>query len=237
MSLHLDAAPGSYAPALLLPGDPLRAQRIADGLLQGAQRVNERRAAYGFTGSYGGKPVSIQSTGMGMPSMSIYATELVVDYGARFLLRIGTCGALHPGLKVGDLILATAASTDSAMNRRTFGGADFAPAADFGLLRLAWDKAQARGLQVRVGTVVTSDDFYGPAESMAVWSEHGVLAVEMETSALYTVAARHRVAALSILTVSDVIGGTAIMHPDDRERSLTPMAELALEVAAAAQGG
>ncbi|MGI5861349.1 MAG: purine-nucleoside phosphorylase [Myxococcales bacterium] len=235
MSLHLDAAPGSYAPALLLPGDPKRARRIADALLQGAKCVNERRAAYGFTGTYGGKQVSIQSTGMGNPSMAIYATELVVDYGARFLLRIGTCGALRPELKVGDLVLATAASTDSGMNRRTFGGADFAPAADFGLLRLTWDKAQARGLEVRVGPVLTSDDFYAPAESARVWADHGVLAVEMETNALYTVAARHGVAALSILTVSDVVGGTAIMDPDDRERSLMPMAELALEVAAAVQ--
>jgi purine-nucleoside phosphorylase len=236
MSLHLDALPDSIAPFVVLPGDPLRARRIAEGLLQQAAPVNQRRAAYGFTGLFDGRRVSVQATGMGMPSMAIYAQELIVGYGVRRLVRIGTCGSLQPGMKIGDLVLAVAASTDSGMNRRTFAGADFAAAADFALLRLAHDKARASGLRVHVGTVVTSDAFYGPEGAWNVFADHGALAVEMETSALYTVAARHRVAALSILTVSDyILGGTAgeIMHPDDRERSLTPMARLGLEVATA----
>jgi purine-nucleoside phosphorylase len=233
MSVHLQASPGDYAEAILLPGDPLRARRIAEALLTEPALVNERRGAYGFTGTFHDRRVSIQSTGMGMPSMAIYAEELIAEYGARCLLRIGTCGAMQPGMKLGDLVLAMAASTDSGMNKRVFSGMDFAAAADFGLLQQAWQIAQQKGLRAHVGTVVTSDAFYAPESALKVWADHGVLAAEMETNALYTLAARHKVAALAILTVSDVIGGTELMHPDDRERSLLPMAELALEVAAA----
>lgn len=231
MSLHLAAEPGSIAPSVVLPGDPLRARHIAQTLLRDASCVNERRGALGYTGLYADRRVTVQSTGMGMPSMSIYAHELMVDYGVRRLVRMGTCGSVQPGMKLGDLVLAQCASTDSAMNRRLFRG-DFAAAADFALLQAAWERARAKGLTVHVGNVLTSDSFYGEDGALAPWDRYGVLAVEMETSALYTLAARHGAAALAILTVSDIVGSHEAMSGEERERSLVPMAKLALELAA-----
>jgi len=233
MSLHLDAAPGSFSSGVVLPGDPLRAKVVAEQLLTEVSCVNQRRGALGYTGLLRGRRVSIQATGMGMPSIAIYAQELIVDYGVRRLVRLGTCGAIRPELKVGDVVLAMGASTDSSMNRRVFEGMDYAPVADFLLLHRAWELASEQRLPVHVGTVVTSDTFYSSPDSWRVWAEHGVLAAEMETSALYTVAARHAVGALSILTVSDVIGSREqVMPPEERERALLPAAALALELAA-----
>jgi purine-nucleoside phosphorylase len=235
MSVHLEAAPGAYAPGVLLPGDPQRARYLAERFLVDAVCVNERRAAFGYTGLWKGARASVQATGMGMPSVAIYAHELIHEFGAKRLVRVGTCGALAPDLKLGDVILATAASTDSNMNRAAFGGFDFAPAADFALLRRAWELAQGRGLAVRAGTVVTSDAFYAPVERWGVFARHGVLAAEMETSALYTVAAEAGVQALSILTVSDIVGRESEgMSGEEREKALKEAAELALELAVAA---
>jgi purine-nucleoside phosphorylase len=233
MSLHLSAAVGDYAPIVLLPGDPLRAKHIAENLFEGAVCVNSVRNMLGFTGTVRGRPVSVQGTGMGVPSISIYATELIRDYGVRTLIRIGTCGALQPGMGLGDVVLAQAACTDSKVNQLRFGGRDFAPCADFGLLRGAWDAARARGMNVRTGAVYTTDVFYQdePA-AWDLWRDHGVLAVEMESTALYTIAAAHGVRALSILTVSDHLFTGARASAEQRQIAFMGMVELALEIAA-----
>jgi purine-nucleoside phosphorylase len=231
MSLHLDAEPGDIADIVLLPGDPLRAQFIAENYLENAVRHNRRRAAFGFTGTVHGTRVSVQSTGMGMPSLLIYAHELLVDYQAKTLIRVGTCGSLQPDLDIGAVILAMSACTDSATNRATFGGRDFAPTADFSLLSAAHAAAVTAGHDVHVGPVITSDVFYGDEGTYSTFAAHGVLAAEMETAALYTLAARHGARALSILTVSDVIGTSKIMPPNDRETAVGTMVELALAAA------
>lgn len=231
MTPHLEAPQGAYADIVLLPGDPLRAQWIAETFLDGAACVNRVRNMLGFTGRYGGRTLSVQATGMGQPSLAIYATELIRHYGVKTLIRVGTCGALASELKLRDIVLATAASTDGAMNRLSFAGRDFAPAADFALLRAAADTADRMGIAWRAGGVLSADNFYAPDEGYRVWIEHGLLAVEMETSALYTIAARHRVRALTILTVSDHLAAGGSLTQDDRARALAPMVDLALEIA------
>jgi purine-nucleoside phosphorylase len=233
MSVHLEARPGDIAPVVLLPGDPQRAQLIAEKFLEEPVRYNQVRGAFGFTGRYRGKRLSVQSTGMGMPSISIYLNELISDYGAKVLLRVGTCGALQADVKLRDLILAMSASTDSGMNRQRFGGQDFAPSADFELLRRAHALAVERGLPVRVGGVLTSDSFYlEDPDWWRIWAKHGVLAAEMETAALYTLAARFGVRALSLLTVSDHVATGERTTAEERRAAFLPMMELALEVGA-----
>jgi purine-nucleoside phosphorylase len=236
VSTHLEARPGEIAPIVLLPGDPLRAKFIAERFLENPVCHNRVRNALGFTGAYRGTRVSVQSTGMGMPSAAIYVHELLAMYGARTLVRIGTCGAIRPEVRVRDLILAQAASTDSAMFRATFAGATFAAAASFDLLHRAYALATARGIRVHAGTVLTSDTFYldeTPRPWWAPWAEHGVLAAEMETAALYTLAARRDARALSILTASDHVVTGEHTPPDERERGFGAMAELALELVTA----
>jgi purine-nucleoside phosphorylase len=233
MSLHLDAQPGAIAPIVLLPGDPLRAQFIAERYLDRAEQHNGLRNALGYTGLYQGARVSVQSTGMGMPSFWIYAHELLESYGAKVLIRVGTCGALQPNVRVRDLILATSASTDSAMIRHRFGGMDFAPTASFDLARRAHDLANRQGLPLHAGNVLTTDTFYPDDPAWwSRWRDHGVLAAEMETAALYTVAARFGAQALSLLTVSDHIVTGEHTPADERQRGFGQMAEIALELAA-----
>ena len=233
MSPHLEAKPGDIAPVVLLPGDPLRAQFIAERFLQGAVRHNQVRNALGFTGEYRGARISVQSTGMGMPSFSIYAHELLELYGARVLIRVGTCGAMQPGLRLGDVILAVGASTDSAMNRIRFGGMDFAATADFDLLRRAHDLAARRELTVHVGNVLSTDAFYPDDEQWwKIWARYGVLAAEMESAALYTLAARFGARGLSVLAVSDHIATGEHSSAEQRQTGFGKMAELALEVGA-----
>lgn len=236
MSVHLEARPGDIAPIVLLPGDPLRAQFVAERFLEGAVCHNRVRNALGFTGTYHGVRVSVQSTGMGMPSSAIYVHELLVEYGARVLVRIGTCGAIRAEVHTRDVVLANAASTDSAMFGATFGTATYAAAADFELLRRAHELAIARDKRVHVGTVLTSDTFY-PDEQAAAgwwkrWADHGVLAAEMETAALYTLAARRGAQALSILTVSDNVVTDEHTSADERQTGFGDMAALALELVA-----
>jgi purine-nucleoside phosphorylase len=231
MSTHLEAKHGEIAPIVLLPGDPLRAQFIAEKLLESAVCHNRVRNALGFTGTYRGTRVSVQSTGMGMPSAAIYIHELLTMYDARVLVRIGTCGAIRPEVRVRDLILAQAASTDSAMFRATFAGSTYAATASFDLLHRAHALATARNMPVHVGPVLTSDTFYldeTPRPWWAPWAEHGVLAAEMETAALYTLAARRGARALSLLTVSDHVITGDHTAADERERGFGAMAELAL---------
>jgi purine-nucleoside phosphorylase len=233
MTVHLEARPGDIAPVVLLPGDPLRAQFIAERLLDGAVCHNQVRNALGYTGRYRDTRISVQSTGMGMPSCAIYVHELLETYGARVLIRIGTCGALQPDLRVRDLILAMSASTDSAMNRHRFGGMDYAPTASFDLLRRAHDLAAGGDRPARVGSVLTSDTFYPDREDgWTIWARHGVLASEMETAAIYTLAARAGARALSILTVSDNLVTGEHSSAEERQTGFAHMAQLALDLAA-----
>lgn len=232
MSIHLDAEKGAIASTVLLPGDPLRAQHVADRLLENAVCVNRTRGMLGFTGFWQGKRVSVMGTGMGIPSLSIYVHELVAEHAVKTLIRIGTCGALGPGLEMGDIVLAEAASTDSGINRIRFGGMSFAPVADFDLLLAAYTEAKRRDVRVHVGGVLSSDTFYqDDPDWWRVWADHGVLAVEMETSGLYTLAATFDVAALSILTVTDNLVAQAAVSAEQRERGSLKMAEIALAIA------
>lgn len=232
MSVHLEAEAGAIAPVVLLPGDPLRAQFVAEQFLTDARCHNRVRNALGYTGHHRGLRVSVQSTGMGMPSCAIYVHELLAHYGARVLIRIGTCGAIQPDLALGDVVLAMSASTDSAMIRHRFGGQDYAPTASFELLRHAAELGAAGPRPPRVGPVLTSDTFYATRDDWwRPWAEHGVLAAEMETAALYTLAARAGAHALSILTVSDHVLTGAHTSADERQRGFARMVELALAVA------
>jgi len=233
MSIHIGAKKGEIAEAVLLPGDPLRARFVAETYLENPVCHSEVRGMLGYTGTYRGRRVSVQGTGMGIPSISIYVHELISEYGARRLIRIGTCGGMLAEMKLGDVILAQSAGTDSAVNRIRFHGADFAPTASFALLLAAYETARARGYPVRVGSVLTSDTFYGDdPDFWKLWARYGVLAAEMETAALYTIAAGHGVQGLSILSVSDslVTGHTA--SAEQRQQGYTAMMELALAAAA-----
>ena len=230
MSIHIGAKPGEIAEAVLLPGDPLRAQFVAETYLRDAVCHSRVRGMLGFTGTYQGRRVSVQGTGMGTPSISIYAHELVADYGARRLIRIGTCGVLQADIELGEVILALTASTDSSMNRLRFHGADFAPAASFELLLRAWRIAGARKVPVRVGSVLTSDIFYADdPDFWKLWARYGVLAAEMETAALYTIAAGSGVQGLSNLTASDSLVSGATASTESRQQGYTAMMEIALE--------
>jgi purine-nucleoside phosphorylase len=232
VSVHIGAKKGDVAESILLPGDPLRARFIAETLLEDPVCFNEVRGMLGFTGRYRGKRVSVMGTGMGVPSHSIYVHELIVEYGAKTLLRAGTCGALQPDLAIGDVVLAQAASTDSQINKIRFEGQDFAPVASFRLLLSAYEAAEKRGMNVRVGGVLTSDTFYhDDPDSWRKWAAFGALVVEMETAGLYTLAAKFGVEALSILTVSDSLVTEEATTSEERERGFSRMAELALDVA------
>ncbi len=232
MSLHIGAKEGQIAKSILLPGDPLRAKYIAEQLLDGAERFNQVRGMYGYTGRYKGKRVSVMGTGMGMPSHSIYVHELLVDYEVENLVRVGTCGAFQKDLQIGDIVLAMTASTDSRMNTLNFNGIDFAPSANFDLLLAAWQRAQALKMEVKVGGIMSSDTFYNDDNSnwWEILEKYGILVVEMETNALYTLAARFNAKALSILTVSDNIRTGEEASHKQREQGFLAMAELALEV-------
>lgn len=234
MSIHIGAEQGQVAPVVLLPGDPLRAEFVAKTYLTDPVCHSKVRGMLGFTGTYKGVRVSVQGTGMGIPSVSIYAHELVNDYGARRLIRIGTCGAFRDEMAIGDVILAQAASTDSAFNKLRFGGRDFAPVASFDLLARAHAAAKKRGTRVHVGSVLTCDLFYmQDPDWWKIWARHGVLAAEMETAALYTIAATFGVEALSILTVSDNIATEKSATTEQRQTGFTAMMEIALEAGTA----
>ena len=233
MSIHNEAKVGDIAKTVLLPGDPVRAKFIAQNYLEDAVCYNAVRGMLGYTGYYNGVRVSVQGTGMGMASSSIYIQELVEEYDVDNLIRIGTCGAFQPGIGLKDLILAMSASTDSNMNRIRFNGLDFAPTADFHLLKKAYEKAVEGGYKVHVGNVLSSDFFYTDphlGNALEVWKIYGTLAVEMETSALYSIAARFRKKALSILAVSDQILNGEKCTPEERESEFTHMMEVALSL-------
>lgn len=227
---HISAEPGEFAPSILLPGDPLRAKHIADNFLSDVKQVNGVRNMLGYTGSYDGVPVSVMGTGMGIPSASIYATELVNEYNVERLIRVGSCGAVTTDVDVRDVILAIGACTDSLVNRTRYGGLDFAATADFWLLKAASDAAAAKGIDVKVGNVHSADLFYNPdAEAFDRMEKMGVLAVEMEAAGLYGVAAEHGGRALTICTVSDHIRTGDATTSDERETTFNDMVEIALE--------
>ncbi len=234
MSTHISAQPGDIAETVLLPGDPLRAEWIANTYLDDVTCYNRVRNMLGFTGTYRGRRVSVQGTGMGQPSLAIYVHELLVDYGAHTLVRVGSCGALVPTVNIRDIVIAMTACTDSAMNRLRFEGIDYAPAADYGLLRAAADRAAAAGLPHHVGSILSGDSFYNDRPELAKrLAEYGVLAIEMEASALYTLAAKHGARALAICTVSDSLVTGEETTPLERERTFAAMVELALDTVTA----
>jgi len=236
MSTHIAARPGQVAPTVLLPGDPRRAQWIAETFLDDATCYTEVRGMLGFTGTWQGQPVSVQGSGMGQPSMAIYVNELFTEYDVQTIVRVGSCGALTERLGLRDVVLASGACTDTAMNRHRFLGLDYAPVADFGLLRAAYDAAVARGdVTTHVGLIHSSDSFYNPraAELTKPLVDHGVLAVEMEASALYTLAAAYGRRALAICTVSDHIVTGEETTALEREQTFGAMVEIALAAVSA----
>lgn len=234
MSTHINAKEGAIAETILLPGDPLRAKYIAENFLENPVCYNEVRNMLGFTGTYKGKRISVQGTGMGIPSISIYITELMREYNVQNLIRVGSCGAIQKDIKVRDVILAMSASTDSQVNRKIFGGfMDYAPTANFELLKNAYDAGVKKGLNLKVGNVFSADMFYDDRADHNLWAQYGILAVEMETSALYTLAAKYGRKALSILTVSDHILTGEETTAEERQTSFNEMIEVALEAAIA----
>jgi purine-nucleoside phosphorylase len=232
MSIHIAAKENEIAETVLLPGDPLRAKYIATNFLQDAKCYNEVRNMFGFTGTYKGKLISVQGTGMGVPSISIYVNELMQSYNVQNLIRVGTCGAIQKDVHVRDVILAMSSSTDSNINRIIFGGGiDFAPTANFDLLKNAYDAGLEKGLNLKAGNVFTADMFYNDYSDLEKLAQYQILAIEMETSALYTLAAKYGRKALSILTVSDHILTGEETTAEERQLTFNDMIEVALEAA------
>ena len=229
---HMNASPADFADTVLMPGDPLRARYIAERCLEGARQVTDVRNMLGFSGQCNGRAVSVMAHGMGIPSVSIYATELIRDYGVRRLIRVGSCGSVQEKVRLRDLVIAMGASTDSFVNRSRFGGFDLAPLASFELLRRAVEIAERRGFRHHVGGIFSSDHFYVPDPAVFDTMERlDVLAVEMETAGLYAIAAEHRVEALAVCTVSDHIRTGEALSADDRQTTFDEMISLALETA------
>ena len=232
MSIHIGAKENEIASTVLMPGDPLRAKFIAENMLDNVFCYSEIRGMYGFTGYYKGKKVSVQGSGMGVPSISIYVNELISSYNVKNIIRVGTCGSFKAEVKVRDIILAMTSSTDSSINKIRFNGMDYAPAASFKLLYKAYEIAKTKGIEAKVGNILTSDTFYGDdPNAWKLWASYGVLAVEMETCALYTLAAKFNVNALTILTVSDSLVTNELTSAEERQNTFTQMIEIALETA------
>lgn len=232
MTIHIGAKPGEIAETVLMPGDPYRAKWAAETFLEGTKMVNEVRGMLGFTGIWNGHPVTIQGSGMGMPSLSIYVNELIRDYGAKTLIRIGSCGGMQEKVKVRDVIIAMSATSVSTPSSTIFKEVSFAPTADWSLLRAAVKAAENRGTPTHVGGIYSSDVFYDERPDLnEQMTRHGILGVEMEAAELYTLAARYGCRALAVLTVSDHLQTGEALPSEDRERSFGAMVEIALEAA------
>ena len=232
MSVHIAAKNGEIADTVLLPGDPKRAKWIAENFLENAVCYTDIRGMLGFTGTYKGRRISVQGTGMGIPSMSIYITELMKDYGVKTLIRVGSAGSYQEDIKIRDIVVALSTSTDSNINDRRFKGASFAPTVNFDLLSKVLKTAEEKNIKIKAGNILTSDEFYNDDPSyFKNWAEFGVLAVEMETAALYTLASKYKAKALSILTISDSLVSPEITSSEEREKTFNEMIELALETA------
>ncbi len=232
MTVHIGAEKGDIAETVLLPGDPYRAKWAAETFLDDVRLVNEVRGMLGFTGAYKGHPVTIHGSGMGMPSLSIYANELIRDYGAKTLIRIGSCGGMQEQVKVRDVIIGMTSSSISTPSKGFFKELNFAPAADWGLLRAAVEAAENKGITTHVGGIYSSDVFYDERPDLnEQMTRHGILGVEMEAAELYTVAARLGARALAVLTVSDHLQTGEALPSEDREKSFGDMVLIALEAA------
>ena len=231
MSTHINAKLGDIADIVLLPGDPLRAKYIAETFLENTVCYNEVRGMYGYTGTYNGVKVSVQGTGMGMPSLSIYVNELLRFYDVKKLVRVGSCGAMKPHVKIRDIILAQGASTTSNMNNRRFGSVNFAAIADFELLHETYMTAKSNGMKVHVGNILSEDSFYEDYNSNrnAKLVDYNILAVEMEAAELYTLAAKYDASALCVLTVSDSLVTQEETTAEERERTFGEMIKLVLD--------
>ena len=230
MSVHIAAKNGEIADTVLLPGDPKRAKWIAENFLENAVCYTDIRGMLGFTGTYKGKRISVQGTGMGIPSISIYITELMKDYGVKTLIRVGSAGSYQEEVKIRDIVVALSTSTDSNINNRRFKGASFAPTVNFDLLSKVLKTAEEKNIKIKAGNILTSDEFYNDDPTyFKKWAEFGVLAVEMETAALYTLASKYKAKALSILTISDSLISPEITSSEEREKTFNEMIELALE--------
>ena len=232
MSTHIGAKPGEIADVVLLPGDPLRAKFIAETYLENPVCYNEIRGMYGFTGTWKGKKVSVQGTGMGQPSLSIYVNELFRFYGVQKAIRVGTAGAVSDACKLRDVVIAMSACSDSALNTNRFGGRHFAPTASFNLVKRAYEAAIAKGITPVVGSVTSSDMFYDDKSTWKLWADYGVLAIEMEAAEIYTLAAQFKREALAILTISDHIAHGTATTAEERQTTFREMMEIALEAAA-----
>ena len=232
MSIHIGAQPGDIAETVLMPGDPYRAKWAAETFLDNPKLINEVRGMLGFTGTWNGNPVTIHGSGMGMPSLSIYANELITDFGAKTLIRIGSAGAMQKAVNVRDVVIAMTSTTLSTPSRGIFKEVNYAPCADFDLLRAAVAAAESRNIPTHVGGIYSSDVFYDERPDLnEQMTRHGILAVEMEAAELYTVAARHGVRALAVLTISDHLITHEALPSEDRERTFGDMVEIALESA------
>ena len=231
MSLHIDAKKGDIAETILLPGDPLRAKWISEHYLENPVCFNTVRNMFGYTGTYNGKHISVMGTGMGIPSISIYTTELIKDFGVKNLIRVGSAGSYQKHIKIRDIVFAMAASS-SGINKTRFSGADFAPTASFELFQKAVQIAKDKQIPIKAGNVLSSDEFYADDfESYKKWADFGVLCVEMEAAGLYTIAAKHNVNALAILTISDSLVTGEKTTAMERETTFKDMIKIALDLA------
>jgi len=232
MTVHIGAKPGDIAETVLLPGDPYRAKWVAENFLKDAVCINEVRGMLGFTGTWNGNRVTVHGSGMGMPSLSIYVNELIKDYGAQTLIRIGSAGAMQENINVRDVVLAMTASTLSTPSRGIFKELNFAPSADFDLLHKAFHASEGKSIKTHVGGIYSSDVFYDERPDLTEqMTRHGILAVEMEAAELYNLAARYNRRALAILTISDHLITGEALPSDQRERSFGDMVEIALQAA------
>ena len=231
---HMNAAPGDFAETVLMPGDPLRARYIAETHLDDARRVTDVRNMWGYTGEYRGKPVSVMAHGMGIPSVSIYCTELMTEYGVRRVIRVGSCGTSHPDVRLRDLVIGMGASTDSGVNRMRFGGYDYAALASFDLLQKAVAAAASRDVRFHVGNLFSADLFYTPDPDMfATMAKYNVYGIEMEAAGIYPIAAEHDAQALAVCTVSDDIPSGKHLTAEERQTTFDDMIVVALETAVA----
>ncbi len=231
---HMNAAAGDFADTVLMPGDPLRAQYIADTYLDDARRVTDVRNMWGYTGSYKGRPVSVMAHGMGIPSASIYCHELITYYGVKRIVRVGSCGTSHPDVRLRDLVIAQGASTDSNCNRMRFGGYDLAALASFDLVQKAVAAARAAGVRHHVGNVFSADLFYTPDPAMfETMAKYNVYGIEMEAAGIFPIAAEHGAEAAAICTVSDDIPSGDHLTTDERATTFDEMILVALEAVAA----
>lgn len=232
MSVHIEAKKGEIAETILLPGDPLRAKWIAETFFENPKCFNKVRGMLGYTGIHNGKPISVMGTGMGVPSISIYAHELITEYGVKNLIRVGSAGSYQKDVNLRDIVFAMAASSNSGINNSRFNGAYYAPTANFELFMKAVEIAKSKNIPIKAGNVLSSDEFYeDDRDSYKKWSKFDVLCVEMEAAGLYTVAAKHDVKALAILTISDSLVTGESTSSKDRETTFKSMIDIALELA------